>query len=184
MTNLVDWNFIHQSEGFSLSAYIPEDHGTPIGNSGVTLCYGVDLGQMSPQSLTGLGLSANLTNLLQPYAGLKALDAVAYLANNPLTISQEQSDELMNAVENQKFAEISVMYDKDTNGPNYEDLTSAQQTCIMDVFFQYYSLPQRTPKFWQSIINQNWSETITILRNFGDSYPSRRNAEADLLVSN
>jgi nucleoid-associated protein YgaU len=37
------------------------------------------------------------------------------------------------------------------------------------------------PNFWSDVTEGRWESVIQKLRDFGDRYPSRRNAEADLL---
>jgi hypothetical protein len=48
---------------------------------------------------------------------------------------------------------------------------------------QYGSAKDKTPNFWKQVIEQRWGDAVNNLRNFGDSYPTRRNKEANLLQS-
>jgi len=64
---------------------------------------------------------------------------------------------------------------------DFFSLPRQAQTVIASVSFQYGNLALRTPNFWKAITAQDWKRTIAILKKFGDRYPSRRNAEANLL---
>ena len=57
----------------------------------------------------------------------------------------------------------------------FNDLTSAQQTIIASVGFQYGNF-DRTPKFWSAIVAGDWETVEKELRNFGDNYSKRRKA--------
>ena len=53
---------------------------------------------------------------------------------------------------------------------------------VSSVGFQYGSnLAKATPRFWDAVTNGRWQDAVDELRNFGDSYSTRRNKEADLL---
>ena len=68
------------------------------------------------------------------------------------------------------------------NKKKFVDLPPQAQTVIASVSFQYgVGLNIRVPKFWKSVISQNWVETIKLLKAFGDAYPTRRKKEAALL---
>jgi len=101
-TSKVNWKKIGEWEGNALNGYIPKKGNQIIGNSGVTVGIGVDLGQMNQQSLDGLDIPQNLKDKLQPYLGLKRADAERKLdgdptkgiAPAPLTLSQDEVDQL------------------------------------------------------------------------------------------
>ena len=68
------------------------------------------------------------------------------------------------------------------NGIKFSNLPSEIQTVIASVTFQYgINLNLRAPKFWKAVTAQDWNKTLSILRNFGDKYGTRRNKEANLL---
>ena len=180
MPNLVDYNFIEKMEGFSLKGYVPQSNGTAIGNSGVTIMCGIDLGETTPDALSDMGISDNLVDILTPYCGLKQQAAIDYLNDNPLTLTPDQGNELMTAEFNARYTQLSTIFDKYSD-TNFGNLTSAQQTVVFSIFFQYGNLPQRTPHFWNACTSGNWNQVISILKNFGDQYENRRLAEASLL---
>jgi GH24 family phage-related lysozyme (muramidase) len=63
----------------------------------------------------------------------------------------------------------------------FEELPDGVQTVIASATFQYGDLRSRTPNFWRQITTGDWQGAYQNLRNFGDSYSTRRNKEADLL---
>lgn len=66
----VDWGFIRNLEGFSNKGYVPTDKmGKAIGQSGVTIGTGFDLGQHSEQDLVNIGVPNDLIQVLHPYLG-------------------------------------------------------------------------------------------------------------------
>lgn len=176
------WSFISQFEGGQiLTAYVPQNHGVAVGNSGTTISTGCDLGQMNLNDLKTLNLSTDLQNLLIPYLGLKKQAAINFLNQNPLTITQEQADELDNAMQTKFTNNLTNLYNNYSD-VNFDQLNDQQATVIADCTYQYgLDIPAKCPLFWNACCNQQWSKVVTILRNFGDSYSNRRNAEADLL---
>ena len=69
------------------------------------------------------------------------------------------------------------------SGVDFAQLPAPMQTVIASVAFQYGDLASRTPKFWAQVVARDWSSALANLRNFGDSYGTRRRKEADLLSS-
>jgi GH24 family phage-related lysozyme (muramidase) len=182
MATNIDWEFIASLEGKGVTTgYVPDPTGS---NSGVTIATGFDLGQRNETDLTNLGLSAALITKFKPYLGLKGTAANDYLTKNPLTITAEEAADIDAKVRAQKIPALKQKY---INSPHntakvqFDDLPSQAQTVIASVSFQYGDLASRTPKFWTAASSQDWTESVKILRNFGDSYRTRRNKEADLL---
>lgn len=181
MTNKIIWDFINAMEGFSNRGYVPHDNqGNVMGTSGVTIGNGCDLGAIGEEGLTNLNLSDDLFQKLNKYTKYKKEDAVDFLSRFPLTLYQNECDELRIAIEMQQAEAIETMYNNASN-VSFADLTAEQQTILTSVFYQYGNLPHRCPKFWQSATTQCWPCVIAILRTFGDHFGTRRNKEADLL---
>lgn len=182
MPENIDWAFIAEQEGAGVTTgYVPNPTGS---DSGVTIATGFDLGQRNEADLTNLGLSAALITKFRPYLGLKKQAAVDFLARNPLTITQAEANEIDRLVRVDKVPRLKERYRVAPNNTNrvlFDDLPSQAQTVIASVSFQYGNLATRTPMFWAAVTAQNWVEAVRILRDFGDSYTSRRNREADLL---
>lgn len=171
-------------EGGNLTkAYVPMRDGQAIGNSGVTVSCGIDLGQSSIDQLQSMQISQYLIDLLTPYIGLTKDDAAQALENSPLIITEDQANELLQGEVNMRYASLESLYNKYSDNAQFGDLTCAQQTVCLDLAWQYgNNLPKACPHFWDAAVSQQWHNVITILQTFGDQYSYRRNAEADLLI--
>ena len=175
----VDTGFIGRQEGFLLDAYVPD----PLFSmSGTTVGTGVDVGQRSVAEIQALDIPETLKDKLIPYAGLKGLDAVNFLANRPLRLTEEEAYALDQAVARQIFGDVAALYDADATVSSFLELPLEARTAIGDVAYQYGpNLEQRLPNFWGDVTQGRWDEATQTLRDFGDRYPTRRNEEADLL---
>lgn len=185
----IDFNFIKENEGKAITkAYIPENNdGSVMGQSGVTIASGFDLGQQDATSISGL--SKELQDKLIPYLGAKKDKAVAKLKETGgLELSIEEVNEIDMMAKEQYSSKIKESYSKLT-GKNFDELSSNVQTVIADIQFQYGTNYGRTPKF-AGIIQEiadnpsnvdSYMKLENELRNFGDDYGSRRKRGADLI---
>lgn len=175
----VDAGFIGRQEGFRLDAYVPD----PLFSmSGVTVGTGVDVGQRSVADIQALDIPETLKQKLIPYAGLKGQDAVNFLANRPLRLTEQEAYALDAAVAREIFGDVAALYDADAAGDSFLELPLEARTAIGDVAYQYGpNLEQRLPDFWGDVTQGRWDEATQTLRDFGDRYPARRNEEANLL---
>lgn len=178
----VDWDFIEAREGNTTTGYVPTANGAPLGRSGVTVASGLDLGSHSASDIRALGLSDNLTAKLSSYAGLKGADAMAQLASAPLHISAADASDINQATHTRTLGNLVVRYDAFVGDGAFYRLPREAQTVLSSVSFQYGNLEQTTPVLWSKVINQDWSGAVRELKDFRDSYPSRRALEADLLA--
>lgn len=177
---MVDWNFIGSLEGVALLGYVPDPQHS---NSGVTIATGVDLGQLTADTLAGMNLASDLAARLRPYIGLRGRVAVTFLGPNPLVITQPEADLLDAAAEKTALDALMAFWVLDTPVA-FVSLPAVAQTIIASVAFQYGpDLERRCPRFWHCATTQNWVGMLAELRNFGDQYPTRRNQEADYLAA-
>lgn len=180
MVLAVDFNFIHRLEGRRvLYGYVPEPD---ISDSGVTIASGVDLGQRDENSLQRLAISEELRAKLRPYLGIRKREAVAFLAQRPLEISEEEAEELDAAV---KMLTVESLISKfnAASAVAFDELEPQKQTVIASVAFQYgIGLSTSAPNFWRQVTSGDWPGALANLRNFGDDYRTRRNIEGDLLA--
>lgn len=161
--------------------YVPSSGGVPLGASGVTIGIGVDLGQRNLADLQRLQLSGPLRNILTPYLGLQGASAQAYLTAHPLTLSPTARYALNLAVHTEIYSNIALSFNS-ASSLDFFRLPGAIQTVIADVGIQYGpNLGARAPTFWSHVVNGRWQDAVNELRNFGDLYTTRRNAEADIL---
>ncbi|WDD97191.1 pesticin C-terminus-like muramidase [Thalassomonas actiniarum] len=181
MPEKIDYQFLSELEGGSKTrGYVP---AASVSKSGVTIATGFDLGQRNEDDLKSLKLEAPLITQLNPYLGIQGKDAQELLKKSPLTISSAQAEKIDKAVKNEHIKLLKFKYDTSPgNKKKFIDLPEQAQTVITSVSFQYGTgLKTRTPKFWQAVTSQNWTEAIKLLKSFGDVYPTRRKKEATLL---
>ena len=174
----IDPNFIGRQEGFRLDGYVPD----PVfSRSGVTVGTGVDIGQLSVADIGALAIPQELKQKLEPYAGLISQDAVRLVNNHPLHLTEDEASILDGVVTQKTIDELARRYSA-ASGRSFSELPEEAQMAIGDIAYQYGSdLAQRMPNFWSDVTEGRWESVIQKLRDFGDRYPSRRNAEADLL---
>ncbi|CAA9439292.1 MAG: hypothetical protein AVDCRST_MAG28-349 [uncultured Rubrobacteraceae bacterium] len=175
----IDTGFIGRQEGFLLDAYVPDPE---FSRSGVTVGTGVDIGQRSAADIQALNIPEALKQKLIPYALLTGQDAVNFLANRPLRLTEDEAYALDQAVAQDIFGDVATLYDAAATGDSFLELPLEARTALGDVAYQYGpNLAQQLPDFWGDVTQGRWDEATQTLRDFGDRYPERRNEEADLL---
>ncbi|MFT5276620.1 MAG: hypothetical protein ACI97K_000213 [Glaciecola sp.] len=177
----IDFTFIHRLEGGSLTkAYVPDVNNS---QSGVTVGAGFDLGARNVNDLKALGLESALIDKLHPYLGLKRLEAAAFLNGQPLEISPEQAEAIDISVKKNIVERLISRFDQ-VSAIEFCHIPSSWQTVIASVEFQYGSVKTKCPNFWGLVTSHRWNEAQHELRNFDDSYATRRNQEADYIDAN
>lgn len=179
----IDFDFIRKLEGFETSGYIPKDKkGNILGQSGVTIGSGIDLGQWTEKQLLDMGVDFSVIAKLKPYLGKKKDAADKLLQQQPLQLGSSEAEDLTEAVKQHFANKVSDWYDKNNNKNNrFSSLPDGVQTAITSVSFQYGIGLDKTPNFKKQVLDNNWNDMLANLRNFGDDYETRRNQEADLL---
>lgn len=179
-TPKINFQFIGELEGgVKTTAYVPDPENS---QSGVTVSVGFDLGARNINDLNRLGLNKELVEKLKPYLLIKKEVAVEFLNKNPLVLTKAEALEIYDRVKEQATSSLVKKYNEDSK-LCFSCLPEQAQTVIASVEYQYGSARERTPKFWNRAIKNNWSTMIEELRAFGDRYPTRRNREADYLES-
>ncbi|UCE04336.1 MAG: peptidase [bacterium] len=175
---MIDFSFISELEGGRrTTGYVPEPDTS---RSGVTIATGVDLGQMGESDLEQLDLPDELKAKLRPYLGLIKFDAIDILNAQPLEVTLEEAEQIDREVKSRFLNTLARKYQNETN-QFFENLPIGVRTVIASVAFQYGDLASQTPNFWRQVTIGDWQGAYQNLRNFGDSYSTRRNKEADLL---
>jgi len=172
----VDFAFIKTLEEPSiLHAYVPD-----AGNSqcGVTIASGCDLAQLSLQDLRKFSLNPTLIGKLYPYLGLKGGEALSYLQNFPLQISENESLAIDTGYKTQMLEQLCKRFDE-ASASTFSSIPPPWQTVIASIESQYGNLQKSCPNFWTLVTSQSWQDALYELRNFGDNYAKRRNLEAD-----
>jgi GH24 family phage-related lysozyme (muramidase) len=177
--NNIDFDFIHELEGFSLKGYVPDPK---ISQSGVTIASGFDIGQCSKQEIIN-GFTSDLAAKLLPYIGKTKQTALDYLEDNPLTISQDDALEIDIYTKSSAISRLRKVWQHADTNTAFDKLSPPCATVIASVAFQYGNLAKRTPNFWRQVTKGQWQQALKNLRSFGDKYTTRRNKEADLLES-
>jgi hypothetical protein len=137
---------------------------------------------MSVADIGALDIPQGLKQKLAPYAGLIGQNAVNFLNNHPLYLTQDEANALDRVVTQNTIGGVANRFNLATPGNSFTDLPPAARTVVTDMAYQYGSnLAQRMPNFWSDVTAGRWNSVVQKLRNFGDRYPTRRNAEADLL---
>jgi len=121
-----------------LTGAVPKKNGKPIDSSGVTVATGFDVGQHSVHDLKSMGLSQTIIDKLTPYTQKKGDDADEANRKQPLSLTQDEADQIDAADKKAKLNGVRRLYDKATaaHGTKFDDLSSDQQTVIASVAFQ------------------------------------------------
>lgn len=159
---------------------------------GVTIGYGVDLGQMNKWDLKRLserkGLDRELVRKIEPYLGAKKEDAQALLADRPLTLTKEEAEQLSRAKYNDIAQTLADRFNRDMAADGKSDITffdlpDRMKTVALSVALQHGPALDRTaPRFWATLKNRDTKAMEAELRNFGPNYKNRRMLEADCLA--
>ncbi|MCP4320493.1 MAG: peptidase [Alteromonadales bacterium] len=174
---MIDYSFINQLEGSECNGYVPAPEHS---NSGVTIASGFDIGQRSVEELQQ-AFSKELSDKLIPYVGMKKQQAVTFLAEHPLQVSETEVKYINCYSHSAAEALLIKRWNSSDSTCSFEQLAAPCQTVIASVAFQYGNLERKTPNFWRQVTERKWTDVIDNLRNFGDRYATRRNLEADLL---
>lgn len=190
----IDWDFISDREGGQwLTGNIPEDRdGGVAGQSGATIATGFDIGARNTRDIDRLDIPVELKDKLKPYCGKQRQEAREYLRQHPLSITKAEADSLDQVVKQRELNSLIRGYNAAVDAANaqdgcsrvhFEQLPQEAQTAIASVKFQYGSLSQATPSYWQQVTEQRWPDARNNLDNFGDQHAPRRKKEAGLLGS-
>lgn len=169
---MIDWYIIEEFEGgLKTDGYVPKKHGKVIGNSGVTIGGGVDLGSRSASSLRDLHVSPEIVEILMPYLGLKGIAADRQVSAYPVRLSRGQARALTEAVKAGIVREVSGAYEKGS-GRAWEQLPDRAQTVIASLAFNFGSqLWVEMKTTWGMIVANDWARLSRWLRQFPGKQP-------------
>lgn len=174
-------SFIQQNEGFSATGYVPKENGAISPTSGVTIGFGVDLGGKTETSLLSDGVPQSIADILAPYTQLKGQDAQNKLDQSPLTLTTDQANTVSEVYMNLIGSQVGQDYNA-ASSSSFSSLPKGTRSAVVDLAYQYGTgLSTATPSFWGDITSQNWASAVSELNNFHDSYPTRRQSEANLI---
>lgn len=191
----IDYGFIGGLEGNVLEANVPDPEGS---KSGVTVGTGIDLGARTREDFAGFE-NQELLDRFDQYYGLQGMEAYNYEQQNPLTITQEESDALNAFIKGQSTQRLRSNFEK-TFGIDLADLPPEMQTIVGSIGYQYgpsfmidnpdtEEFDPKTPAFVDllKIVADRpgdvggYENIVEELRDFGDRYGTRRDKEADFL---
>lgn len=181
----INWEFIKKLEGYRDKGYVPENNkGEVIGDSGVTIGHGVDLGGQDEEYLRRLGLQDDeLLETIAPYLGKKRLEAKEAIEATPLRLPPEKIailDEIFNK------RDLNVL--KSSVGEEgYKNMPIEARTVLMSLIRNYGPTKPPTWNTYKAITSGDYPEAIRRLdtktkEEWNDEilWP-RRGKEADLL---
>ena len=181
--------FLTCHESFTTCGYVPINiaTGEVLGQSGVTIGGGVDLGNKSKTSFPTV--SSKIVDKLEPYFGLKGNLAACAAIEHPLRLTAAEADTLTDVITDDVVGKVSKQYDsdKERNALAFASLPRGIRTAIVSVWFQF-GYPQAYPRLWNFVTKNDWNNAIKELRNFyinpqqqtrGDL--RRRNDEANII---
>lgn len=177
----VDWDFISKQEGSLVTeGYVPEDSdGVPLGNSGVTISTGVDLGSKDASYFEGL--PQNIIDKMSPYFGLKGSEANQVAYN--LKLTKKEAKQVYEFTKEKELNKLRQAWQEET-GTSFDRLPVPLATVIASVAFQYGDLERKTPNFWRQVTTGDLDGMLSNLADFGDKYPSRRGRELTYYIAN
>jgi len=122
------------------------------------------------------GLPQDIIDLLTPYLGYKGAEAQEIAGN--LKVSDDQANIINEFSKSEATSNLSQKW-KEKTGQDFSELPKNKATVIASVAFQYGDLATKAPNFWGQVTSDDWEGATKNLRDFKDSYGSRRNLEAD-----
>ena len=124
---LLDWPFIERLEGgIVLRGYVPTDSsGAPLGQSGVTIGSGVDLGHWSEAQLRRRRVPADTIDLVRPFFGLRGWKALEVARD--LRLSHQQAETLTRCIQGDIVDAVRDRYDAAIKPLPYETKVEAMR---------------------------------------------------------
>lgn len=183
--NDIDIGFVEEQEGhvdpsLNYIGFVPMKDGKPIGTSGVTVGYGIDIGQQSVSDLDKLGVDDDVIEKVRPYIGLKKEKAVEALKKRPLNLNDRELDQL-----NEAFLRRDLEKMKDKVGEEYWSSIPREGKTVMLSLVRNFGPGATDFKTFEAIKEGRFKDAVRKLRNQKEwsnrELDARRNREADLL---
>lgn len=158
--------------------------GEILGQSGVTIATGVDLGQQTERGFAGL--PETLTAKLRPYFGLKREAARTALMRQPLELREAEAGEIDALIHKRYIGETAALF-----GFAFEGIPKQAQAVAVSLHYQFGTPARKeSPALagaWEALRNGEYGTAAGLLENpdlwspAHRAYLSRRQAEAALL---
>lgn len=165
----VDTSHIFDNEGgLYLTGYVPSyyskrrDKDVVIGNSGVTVGAGIDLGSTSKEELESYGLSKEGVAKLEPYLGLKKDKAMEALKATPFELGFEDAMKVTlgkaKMLVNRASSVVSAK-----GGKKFDDFKPEIRTTMFDLVYQ--GLNKTNKNILNKLADEDYQGAIDALRN-------------------
>ncbi len=193
---MIRWSFIEELEGKNvLHGYVPLDKfGLPIGESGVTIATGVDLGQLDRLGLVDLlkdyENKFELLHKLLPYVGLRKIRALQAIERKPVEITQDEAEALSEAMRNRTLEKLKKEWAETGLHTQFDLLPWQVQTVLYSLAYNFgTNLSDALPNTWKafkiSAASHDWTDAVVYMTNFpskNKELEARRRKEAELLA--
>ena len=165
--------------------YVPAHAGKALGNSGVTIGTGVDLGQHTAEGLAAMRVPHSVIGLLVPYLGLQKEAAQKRLKTLPLILSPESVHALDQAVTKHFIDTVERIFDHRAarcGASFFADRPRQVQAVAVSLCYQLG--PKGCPRTLDLLAQGRYADASQELENsaaWGHRYMARRRAEAALI---
>lgn len=188
----INFGIITANEGgISTSGYVPNQNGTVLENSGMTIGAGIDIGNQSLIGLEGMetsvDLSPALVEKLAPYIGITGQPALTFIQANPITLSNEEVTNLDEAFWAYQAQNLATEFNSAQNygaGFTFGMLPTNTQTALADMYWHYANKLNgflATTQLWTQITTGNWQAAINNIDTWSSSSASRNQAMGNLI---
>lgn len=171
-------DFLLAEEGYTTECYVPNNRGVVIGQSGLTIAAGVDIGQISRFQFDRMPMSKATREALQPFVSLRGQMALEKLrSNGHIAIPESDAKALSNYAFDDVISRVRREYG------NFDELPIQAQTVLVSLAYNLgvHGSPYTSGK----IAAEDYNAAITELRDKSAwrnrELDGRRNREADLL---
>ena len=172
-------SFLGLKEGYRLDGYVPMQNGQVMGQSGVTIGKGVDLGQQDAMGLAIMGVPSEIINKLRPYFGLKKAAAVSAIKSRPLTLTEEEAATLSECVANHYIHSTRDRFNRRAVERNAFEAAPKQVQAVA-VSLEYQRGPAWAREHIALLAGGNYKSCVRLLES-DTEYVSRRKSEAALI---
>lgn len=194
-------NILLALEGNEYNFKVPTKDGKVIGQSGITIGKGFDLGAQDEARLKKMGIPESIVNKIASsgYLGLKGEDAVNALNKGTLKLSAEEVDEINSLAIPFYKNEFEAVLKKQTGLDAQKDLTLNQRIALTSAYFNlgnglFYKnveTKEGTTKkvktnLSRQLANKDWTAVANNIATWSSTAPiglqARRIAEASLFA--
>lgn len=190
--------FLEKWESRELEGYIPckfrnyrgrgpytlEVYGSVIGQSGVTIGTGLDLGQQGQAELRKMRMPEVLVEKFKPYLLLRKEQAVKKLESQALHITDAECDELDTIVHKHYISLARKKFDREAVlccQSDFEDRPAQVQTVAVSLVYHYGPGSRTYKDVWTKLVMCDYDGAVYLLNNNFNRYQLRRKDEAKVL---